>query len=209
MSHLSANTLRKKLLMPSHDDLPLWKKIIFPIWLWNSLMHDKHEAFAFKYDTKALQDIEKTIMPTIGPVLYINSVLYYFIMFFCPLYFVQECGYGLATPSHYIYILYAICNIIVESLIVFWIQTRISNKALLKFNKWHFIELVLGTISKFDTYLDVAFLSLTVACREWNLIIPISLFILMMIAYPAYRLTTLTKINTKLSHTLPYMERNC
>ena len=41
-----------------HHAIPLWQKIIFPIWLWKSLMHDKHEAFRFKYDTVAIQNVE-------------------------------------------------------------------------------------------------------------------------------------------------------
>lgn len=174
----------------------MWKKIVFPVWFWESLMHDKHDAFAFKYDTEALKDVENIIMKPVGSVLYIMAVIYYFIMFFCPLYFVRECGYGLDIKSHLIYVIYAICNVIVESIIVFWIQVRISNKALLRFNKWHFIELALGTIAKFDTYLDVAFLSLTIACGDWHLAGPITAFILLMILYPLYRLYTLLTINT-------------
>ena len=51
-------------------------------------MHDKHEAFAFKYDTRSLRMVEEKIMKHIGIVLYCNAIMYYFIMFFCPLYFV-------------------------------------------------------------------------------------------------------------------------
>lgn len=37
-----------------HVHIPLWQKILLLPWLWKTLIHDKHEAFRFKYDTKAL-----------------------------------------------------------------------------------------------------------------------------------------------------------
>ena len=37
-----------------HAHIPLWQKILLLPWLWKTLIHDKHEAFRFKYDTKAL-----------------------------------------------------------------------------------------------------------------------------------------------------------
>jgi len=46
-----------------HHETPLWQKIIFPIWCWNSLIHDKHEAFRFKYETTEIEKVEKVIMP--------------------------------------------------------------------------------------------------------------------------------------------------
>jgi len=48
-----------------HHHIPLWQKICFPIWLWKSLIHDKHEAFRFKYDTVAITRIEEHLMPRI------------------------------------------------------------------------------------------------------------------------------------------------
>lgn len=41
-----------------HHEIPLWQKIVFPIWLWKSLIHDKHEAFRFKYDTVSINAVE-------------------------------------------------------------------------------------------------------------------------------------------------------
>lgn len=36
---------------------------------------------------------------------------------------------------------------------------------MLEFNKWHFVELIFGNVARFDTYLDVCFLSLIVSCK--------------------------------------------
>ena len=46
-----------------HHPMPLWQKICFPVWCWKSLIHDKHEAFRFKYDTESIKKVEKTMMP--------------------------------------------------------------------------------------------------------------------------------------------------
>ena len=42
-----------------HHATPLWQKICFPIWCWKALIHDKHEAFRFKYDTKEIEKVRR------------------------------------------------------------------------------------------------------------------------------------------------------
>ena len=48
-----------------HRPTPLWQKICFPIWCWKSLIHDKHEAFRFKYDTESIRRLEETMMKSV------------------------------------------------------------------------------------------------------------------------------------------------
>lgn len=79
----------------SNEDLPIWQKIVCCVWCWKSFIHDKHEAFRFKYDTKSLKLIEDELMSTMMCMLYFNSVIYYIIMFGAPMYFANECGDGL------------------------------------------------------------------------------------------------------------------
>jgi hypothetical protein len=128
MSDKNAQECRQALLIKHKPEFETWQKIVFPYWFWVSLMHDKHEAFAFKYDTTSLRAVEEKIMRHVGLVLYANAIVYYFIMFFCPLYFVQECGYGLSIMSHTTYLIYAAFNIFIEVIIVFWIQSTIKNE---------------------------------------------------------------------------------
>jgi hypothetical protein len=211
IEHLSSDKQRKKILSKHKIHLPLWQKIVFPIWLWKSLMHDKHEAFAFKYDTRILLRVENEIMESIGTILYVNAACYYFIAFFCPFYFADQCGEGLHMQTHLIYFTFALASIIIECMIVFWIQTVVHNKSLLRLNKWHCIELFLGTIGKLDTYLDLCILSMFLSCKEWHFVGPISFFIFLALIYPIFRLFRSRVMATEktLSHTLPYMERNC
>lgn len=93
-------------------------------------------------------------------VLYLNSFVYYIIMFVCPIVFVEECGGGLNMISHYIYGGYSLVTLIMEYLLVLRIERRIKNKNILKLNKWHIVELLMGQIARFDTYLDVCFFTL-------------------------------------------------
>lgn len=83
-------------------------------------------------------------MPAMTLSLYINSLIYYIIMFVCPMLFVNECGKSLNMVSHFIYIAYSMINWIVEIFFVIWIQRKINNKEVLKFNKWHFVESIMG-----------------------------------------------------------------
>lgn len=73
-----------------HRPIPLWQKICFPIWCWKSLIHDKHEAFRFKYDTESIRKMEKYMMPSVKRQLYLWSVVYYFIVFAAPYIFIQQ-----------------------------------------------------------------------------------------------------------------------
>ena len=43
----------------------------------------------------------------------------------------------------------------------------------------------------------------------WNLIYPVSIFIVLMLSYPMSQIFMLCKVNKTLTHTQPYMERNC
>ena len=90
-------------------EIRTWEKIVFPIWLWKTFIHAKHEAFEFKYNPDALKMLEDEQMKFIGIVLYATTVVYYAIVFSCPFIFVShECGVGLAPQAMWIYGVYAI-----------------------------------------------------------------------------------------------------
>ena len=50
---LSIDRLKNWLKKEMNEELHLktWHKIVFPVWFWKTLMHAKHEAFRFKYET--------------------------------------------------------------------------------------------------------------------------------------------------------------
>ena len=87
-----------------HHEIPCWQKVCFPIWLWKSLIHDKHEAFRFKYDTAAITKVEKLLMKDIKKQLYYWSIVYYFLTFVAPYIFIEHgCG---KTYEPMLFILY-------------------------------------------------------------------------------------------------------
>ena len=90
------------------------QKLFLPYWCWKSFIHDKHDAFRFKYDTRSLHIIEDEMMDGITRKLYINSIIYYICVFVCPFFFVKSCGEGLDKMSHYIYAIYAVITFIFE-----------------------------------------------------------------------------------------------
>ena len=42
-----------------HLEIKCWHYIVFPVWIWKTFIHAKHEAFRFKYDSESLIDLEK------------------------------------------------------------------------------------------------------------------------------------------------------
>ena len=84
-----------------------------------------------------------------------------------------------------------------------------NNKRILKFNKWHFVELLFGSIARFDTYLDMCFFNLLHACDEYKLSLPVIFLIVVNFTYPLYTLIKLMHTNQSYNHTLPRIERNC
>ena len=142
-------------------EIKCWQKIIFPIWIWKSFIHAKHEAFEFKYEPEAMRTLEEEQMKIIGIVLYFTTVIYYSIVFVCPFVFVShECGVGLSHWALYIYFIYAFISSVWEVFSVLRIQRKVRDAGILSFNRWHATELVMGQIARFDTYLDMCFLSI-------------------------------------------------
>eukprot|EP00351_Strombidinopsis_sp_SopsisLIS2011_P005818 CAMPEP_0116873898 /NCGR_PEP_ID=MMETSP0463-20121206/5234_1 /TAXON_ID=181622 /ORGANISM="Strombidinopsis sp, Strain SopsisLIS2011" /LENGTH=139 /DNA_ID=CAMNT_0004516751 /DNA_START=707 /DNA_END=1126 /DNA_ORIENTATION=+ len=139
------------------------------------MIHAKHEAFRFKFEPKATIALEKEISKGQGYVLYANAIIYYIIMFVCPVTFVYPCGEGINPVSHIIYASYAFFNGIFEIATAIHIKKKLQ-KALaqdeandrdtiddiLSFNRWHVVEFFMGQIARFDTYLDVCFLTLLI-----------------------------------------------
>lgn len=161
------------------------QKACLPVWCWRSFIHDKHEAFRFKYSTKQLNELDSEI-GWIIKFMYSNSILYYFIMIVCPIIFRGECGPGLDITSHIIYAVYCIVAIIFEVTIVLWIKNHLKNDNLLKLNKWHIVELIFGQVARLDTYLDVCFWMMLVQCGEWQLAIPVGILIILYLTYPIF-----------------------
>jgi cyanate permease len=96
--------------MSHHEELTFRQKLCLPLWCWRSFIHDKHEAFRFKYDTNALLMLEDEMGDKITLFLYVNSAVYYVIMFVCPIIFVEECGQGLSYISHHLWHILAACS---------------------------------------------------------------------------------------------------
>ena len=71
-------------------------------------------------------------------------MIYYIVVFICPLTFVEECGKGLNKISHIIYGAYALMTLCFEICTALKIEKALDNERLLKFNKWHFVELLMG-----------------------------------------------------------------
>lgn len=72
--------------------------------------------------------VENEIMTKMTYSLYFNSIIYYIIMFACPMFFVNECGRSLDLTSHAIYGTYALINWFVEIIFVVWIKRKINNE---------------------------------------------------------------------------------
>lgn len=110
-----------------------------------SLIHDKHEAFRFKYDTDAIKRVEKNLMPGIKFQLYCWTIIYYAITFIAPYFFdLQYCGKTYDVTLYFLYGGYTALNSLWEIYTVLKIQRYLKKKSILKFNKWHFVELVMG-----------------------------------------------------------------
>jgi len=86
-----------------------------------------------------------------------------------------------------------------------------EDKNLVIFNKWHGVELVMGQIARFDTYLDVCFVSLLLQCEMWLYFIPVSSLVALYIIFPLYMLARfmLDRQAQTFKHTLPNIEKCC
>ena len=149
-------------------------------------------------------------MKHIGQVLYWSTLVYYTINFAGPLFFIRDqCLAGFDNWIFYVYGAYALLTAVWEVVVVLLIQRRIRSKEILSFNRWHVVELFMGQLARFDTFLDTCFFVLLVQCKIDYLAIPVGIFIFLQLVYPLYQIFALIKVNKSLQHTQPYMERNC
>ena len=136
-----------------HHGYKCWEYALVLPWLWKSMVHAKHEAFAFKYDPEIMRLLEDSEMKPIRVMMYFWSIMYYLILFVLPFLFKEDyCG-GLFYNWLYVcYGTYAVLNAIWEIYIVLRIQSKIRRasrdkkhaKTLLDFNRWHVVELFMG-----------------------------------------------------------------
>ena len=103
-----------------HLHFAIWEYVtVFP-WLWKSMVHAKHEAFAFKYDPKIMKHLEDEEMMPIRSMMYFWSIMYYIILFILPIVFKKQyCGGLFYNELYYIYATYAILNAVWEVYVVF------------------------------------------------------------------------------------------
>lgn len=195
-----------------HHRTPLWQKIIFPIALVKHLIHAKHEAFRFKYDTHAISEIESKLMPSIKRQLYFWSVVYYVIVFALPFVFKQQACYKTFYPElFYIYIAYIVLCALWEIYTVLKIQKTVKNAKILKFNSWHFVELLMGIVARTDTFLDILFVLLIGFCPEDYLIwlCLTGFFAILNLLFPLYMLVRLLRNDLGNSLIQPQLESTC
>ena len=83
------------------------------------MIHDKHEAFRFKYDTKQIEKVEKLIMPGVKKMLYFWTLVYYLIVFVMPVILIKhECSETFQPLLFYIYGGYLLATSIWEIYVV-------------------------------------------------------------------------------------------
>ena len=149
-------------------------------------------------------------MKNIGRAMYILTFIYFGTMFGIPFQFVtRECGAGFDSWVYFFYGGQAILTLIYEIVTVKLMERRLHKKEVFEFNRWHFVEAIMGQVARLDTFLDACFLVLLIQCEMWNLVIPVSIFIAIMVSYPMSQIFILCRVKKTLSHTQPYMERNC
>lgn len=126
-------------------EIKCWHRIIFPIWIWKTFIHAKHEAFRFKFDADKLMDVEAKSMKAVGIAMYVLTFTYFTMMFLLPSLFIEgECGAGIDNWVYYLYGTQALITSIYEVASVKIIERRISMEDILSFNRWHVVELIMG-----------------------------------------------------------------
>ena len=70
-----------------HSHYRCWEYALFFPWLWKSMVHAKHEAFAFAYNPEVMRHLEDSEMKPIRVMMYFWSVMYYLILFVLPFIF--------------------------------------------------------------------------------------------------------------------------
>ncbi len=152
-------------------------------------------------------------MPGIQCQLYVWSAIYYTIMFILPQFaIIHECEKTFDVWLFYVYGAYLFLQAVWEIFTVFRIQKELNDKTLLSFNKWHFVELLMGAIARTDTFLDILFVTIILNCAS-EFIVWVSIcttFAILNLIFPLSMLMALL-CKKKEGNSLyqPYLEATC
>ena len=151
-------------------------------------------------------------MPRIKRHLYWWTVVYYLFIIVLPYVAIhEECGRTYDPWIYYLFGTYMVFSGLWEICQVLEIQRIANNKRLLEFNKWHTVELFMGTIARTDTFLDILFLHLIMQC--WSDFEPYCIssliFAVLNILFPLVMLIKLLAFDATNALVQPYMESAC
>lgn len=106
---------------------------------------------------------------------------------------IHECEKTFENWLFVVYGLYLLFNSIWEIRVVLNIQRMVGKAKILSFNKWHFVELIMGAIARTDTFLDIAFILIITNCWSTYLpwIIPTLTFACINLVFPIFMLLKL------------------
>ena len=137
-----------------HTELKCWHYIVFPVWIWKTFIHAKHQAFKFRFHPEILQKVEDKNMKHIGIAMYFITFVYLGMMFGFPsLHIKDECGAGIETWVFIVYGIFALFTAMNEVIWVLLVEKTINQEeksqniqhnTLLSFNRWHTVELIMG-----------------------------------------------------------------
>ena len=84
-------------------------------------------------------------MQNIGRAMYFLTIIYFITMFGLPAIFIEgECGEGIGHWVYYVYGGQALLTLSYEIIAVRLIEKRLHKKEVLQFNRWHFVEAIMG-----------------------------------------------------------------
>ena len=150
-------------------------------------------------------------MPSIKLHLYLWTISYYIITFIIPFFLTfDDCSRTFKPELYYIYFGYSVLNSIWEIYQVLKIQRYVKESSILKFNKWHFVELLMGLTARLDTFLTVCFAILISHCAEAFMpyLVPTTIFIGVNLIFPFTMLIRNLK-NKNGALCQPYLECCC
>ena len=130
----------------------------------------------------------------------------------CPfIYAKEDCGETFENQLFYIFGVYLVTCGVWEIYTVLRIQKMLGKKHLLQFNKWHVVELFMGSIARTDTFLDIIFVFIIAPCWEDFLpyLIPAALFAVLNLIFPMVMLLRLIKTDFGNALVQPYLESAC
>ena len=126
----------------------------------------------FKCNENILSNVESISQRYVTIGIYLSVVFFYLTALLIPMTEgANSCQTGQKMTVFFYYAIYAISSVMMELVFCVYLQRKVDDKDVLRFNKFHLWKIVTGQLARADFFTDVLFMMQMYSCQYTVLLV--------------------------------------